>query len=46
MFQGGWADAHAASQVVDVGVMTPWEKILDAAEEHKVQQLALFVHVA
>ena len=29
-------DLMLAWQVVDVGVMCPWEKILDAAEEHKV----------
>jgi cobalamin-dependent methionine synthase I len=28
-------------QVIDLGVMTPWEKILDAAVEHKADVIGL-----
>ena len=28
-------------QVIDMGVMTPWEKILDAAVEHKADIIGL-----
>ena len=31
----------ALSQVIDLGVMTPWEKILDAAVEHKADIIGL-----
>jgi 5-methyltetrahydrofolate--homocysteine methyltransferase len=30
-----------AMQVIDLGVMTPWEKILDAAVEHKADIIGL-----
>ena len=29
------------AQVIDLGVMTPWEKILDAAVEHKADIIGL-----
>lgn len=28
-------------QIIDLGVMTPWEKILDAAVEHKADIIGL-----
>jgi cobalamin-dependent methionine synthase I len=28
-------------QVIDMGVMTPWDKILDAAVEHKADVIGL-----
>ena len=30
-----------STQVVDLGVMTPWEKILDAAVEHEADIIGL-----
>ena len=30
-----------AAQVIDLGVMTPWDKILDAAVEHKADIIGL-----
>ena len=32
---------RALPQVVDIGVMTPWEKILEAAREHKADIIGL-----
>jgi 5-methyltetrahydrofolate--homocysteine methyltransferase len=31
----------ATAQVIDLGVMTPWDKILDAAQEHKADVIGL-----
>ncbi len=33
--------APAKPQVIDLGVMTPWEKILDAAVEHNADIIGL-----
>ena len=33
--------APVGAQVIDLGVMTPWEKILDAAVEHNADIIGL-----
>ena len=37
----GFSEGTVGAQVIDLGVMTPWEKILDAAVEHKADIIGL-----